>query len=78
MHSCLYFMVEWCYMYLIVVVHSKSNYIYVFIEYGPLNELKFYVVYYFCILNWYQKKLWGHFSSDVIQLGAGYITRHFN
>jgi hypothetical protein len=44
MNSCLYFMVECCCMYLIVVVHIKSNYIYVFIEYGQLNELEFHVV----------------------------------
>jgi hypothetical protein len=44
MHSSLYFMVECCCMYLIVVVHSKSNCIYVFIEYGQPNEFVFHVV----------------------------------
>jgi hypothetical protein len=34
-------------MYLVIFVHSKSNYIYVFIEYGQLNEFECHVVCYF-------------------------------
>jgi hypothetical protein len=61
-------------MYLTVIVQSKSNYFYVFTDYGQLNELECHVVCHFLHFKLLSEILLGCFNSYMTHLGVGYVT----